>query len=72
MHLGAGAKEIGMTITTCCEELRKLVEKNQVMILNNRIHIYGEPHFDDDGGGHYDDATDFFEIKFCPFCGSKQ
>ena len=58
-------------IKMCCDELDKLVKSGDVLGYGDKICVYGKPKFVNDGGGHYDDMTDWHEIAYCPFCGVK-
>lgn len=58
-----------LTDAYCCTEMQDFAEKGNAFLLYGDIRIYGRPIFADDGDGHVDDETDFYKIKFCPFCG---
>lgn len=57
-----------MEICTC-NELKEYIEKENALFHGVDLVIYGKPSFSNDGDGHFDDTTNFYKIKYCPFCG---
>lgn len=55
----------------CCEEIKREIERNNILIIKDSLYIYKEPCYVDDGDGYMDDITSGIKIKYCPFCGQK-
>ena len=55
----------------CCDKMQELRIHSEIVEVGEPKHleIYGHPDFADDGDV-WDDMTETYEIKFCPFCGA--
>lgn len=53
----------------CCKELADAIDSRDIFKGADSFRMFGRPRLVNDGDGRFDDMTDIYTIRFCPFCG---